>query len=1260
MIVDYLYPSMDLLSQEYVLIQAWKKTASYIRYHNWYSDTLALDMAAVDLPRFLAEVAEHIKSPDQWANDPLRIVPAPKSQPWHIDPDANGSRWVPDDENRVAEKLRPLAHVSLKDQVIATAVMLCLADRVETRQGDPRKDIRNQDFRAQVVSYGNRLYCHDVSDILHHTWGSGKLYRAYYQDYRRFLSRPDIVADELKAVDLDTNGNTQIVFVHSDLRQFYDRVKPPMLAQKIDALKITGDDELFFDFTHRLLNWNWDTKDQSEVTSHAKQAGLSDFSTVALPQGLVAAGFFANVTLLDFDQSLRDALHSEISSGIVLEDACRYVDDLRFVLTVDGERSLNDIEQSMISWLRDLLSVHSTGLMPSEDKTIAARVGGDERPLVLQSRKIDRIQHAISGGFDVVGGDAIIDSIQGLIRSQRLYSDDRSKFTGLPFVPVADVRDATVARFAAGRFRSTYRSLRPLLLGRDVGDDTSSGSMDIYENLPRTQAELDDEARAYALYLIDCWIKDPSNVRLLRIGLDLWPDVDVITRVLLLLRPYTKVGKGQTAACRVAYYCLAEIFRAGATETGVVADNESLPKDINIDAYRSVLIDEAITIMSLPTDSLPWYLQQQILLFVASNNKRLVPIDTTSASLETELYIQVIMFMRGMFHDQDAVKFAIYAILSRRSFLDKDTAVTLATTAITTPRLEEIAKRDVSFALEILDLKPVLRDDVSIQKHVDLCTPSRLKDKDWVILTDVVLSPTTSDSINNDMRNELAILRFAAKFLEMKRASGAVSPCDVMIKLAKSNDSTTVVDDLKMIRRSLASNSIYQPPSWCANNERWRFQLGYLMRFILTKRIDITQGGYSSGWRGNTDSYRSPGSHWLQRKYGMYSGHSAYGDDWLPITEWTEKLISALIAWPGCNMSPEVVMVKSGIDNTRKYINAHLSIIEQEVGSQSKVLMLPMSAPIPIASTTKRMLRACIVQTVLPNITDIKQCQNDLTFSDKKLRVHHRNHLSAALAAVKRMLDLRETHKEHDGRIDWLILPELSVHPDDVKTHLVPFARAHKAIILAGLTYQELFAGQPLVNSAIWVIPTLSPEHGLQIVIRRQGKYHLAQAEDGLNTVSKMLMGFRPCQWIVNYEWINRRSGECMCDTSDIRPLKLTASICYDATDLGIVSDLRNRSDVYAIPAYNKDVQTYDNLGESLHYHMFQMVVVVNNGVYGGSNAHAPYKEHFRKKVFHLHGQPQASIAFLEIEDIRQFISRVKDAKTSGNIKWKYPPAGIE
>jgi len=297
------------------------------------------------------------------------------------------------------------------------------------------------------------------------------------------------------------------------------------------------------------------------------------------------------------------------------------------------------------------------------------------------------------------------------------------------------------------------------------------------------------------------------------------------------------------------------------------------------------------------------------------------------------------------------------------------------------------------------------------------------------------------------------------------------------------------------------------------------------------------------------------------------------------------------------------------------------------------------------------------MQTVIPTPADFTPA--DLTVSSPAIRRRHRNHLSAALAAIERMLDLRETHKGRDGRLDWLILPELSVHPRDIRTHLVPFARAYKTIILAGLTYEALFPDKPLVNSAVWIIPTWSAAHGLQVSIRRQGKLHLAPDEERFNIAGAAVQGFRPCQWLVGYEWSGRQED---------RPLWLTASVCYDATDLRLVADLCHRSDVFAIPALNKDVTTFDQMALALHYHMFQMVIVANNGLYGGSNAYVPYRDSFIRQVFHLHGQPQASVAFLEIDDIPAFISRQVDAMKSATaatgpnaspLMWKFPPAGL-
>lgn len=134
---------------------------------------------------------------------------------------------------------------------------------------------------------------------------------------------------------------------------------------------------------------------------------------------------------------------------------------------------------------------------------------------------------------------------------------------------------------------------------------------------------------------------------------------------------------------------------------------------------------------------------------------------------------------------------------------------------------------------------------------------------------------------------------------------------------------------------------------------------------------------------------------------------------------------------------------------------------------------------------------------------------------------------------------------------------------------------------------------QPLVNLALWVIPTYDATRGVQILVRRQGKKHLAPSEQDYVT-SRLLQSFRPCQWLIVYDWSTDVNAE---------PLRLTASVCFDPTDLCLAADLKNQSDVFAITAMNRDVSTFDNMALALHYHMHQMVIMANDGNYGGSNA---------------------------------------------------------
>ena len=1242
MIPKALEPSLDLLQEEYVLVQAWKKTAPYIRYHNWYSDTLALDRAMVNLPSFIKKIQERLQHPAEWKTEPLRLVPAPKSQRWVID---KSGKWQSEGEIP-ANKIRPLAHVDLKDQVIATALMLCLANKVETKQGDPRLPVKDIESRKKISSYGNRLFCDkdEIDGTLYHRWGSSKLYRSYFEDYRSFIYRPAKVAESIQK-----KQSEDIYIIEFDLSKFYDRVRSNNLVSAIEKMQDNGDNEEFFDFAKQILNFSWYPKDYEKLQAYSKQESIENFNQIVLPQGLVASGFFANMILLKFDEKVQSEIGNEIMPGIHLEDIFRYVDDIRIVIRTKSNYS-KSVERAISKWLDTILNNETPGLVLAQDKIKVGKFGGSETPFVRQSIRMKRIQSAISGGFDAIAGTEILDSIQGLMRSQTALSTGGS-VNSWRFSPVPDVRNETIARFSAARFRTTYRSIRPLLEDyspKEV-EPTKKGLRkicDLYS--PATKQDIDEDARGFALDLIKRWIEDPSNVRLLRIGLDIWPDPRILESILELLRPEERRGNSR----QVAWYCLAELLRAGATETGFVNDNECLPQEIDLAEYRNLLCIKAKQVIEFSNNNrkIPWYVQQQALLFLAVFNPRAAPITHEGSKNEMFHYRQLILFLKGNHDRLSNSDIATLATLSRRSFSDKNNSIRLIQSILSSDINTEIAIKDPAFALELSDVDGGFFENLPTYIRKDFLCADETDPNDDLSLANIVLANDFKDSFW--LRNELSLLRFSFKFLmEVKNSSfKIITPGNVLLKL-KNDTGIAKINNLQILNADPTSeNSIYTPPDWCEPHQRWRFQLGFLLRFILCQHPDFTSLVSSNYDTHRSEAYRPAKSHWFQRRYGFFNALPAFGNDWLPITDWMEQFLSALLSWPGCHISNDFHWISSGIKRVLQEIEKRINILEEKsvienVNGQNnptRTLILPIKISPPVSMFYNRSLRGCVVQTIIPK--DIDRC--DLTCSDPNIRNKHRNHLSATLAAVKSMLALRRTHINDNDCLDWLILPELAVHPNDVEKHLVPFALTYKTLILVGLTYEELLPGQPLINSALWIIPEWSKNTGLQIRKRRQGKEHLAPNERDFNLRTDLVQGFRPAQWLIEYPW---------SDSENHKPLRLTASICYDATDLALATALRNESDIYAIPAFNQDVKTFDQMALALHYHMFQLIIIANNGKYGGSSAYWPLHKDHKKQIFHLHGQPQASIGFFEIKNIQEFLNRGENINPN---RWKSPPAG--
>lgn len=1278
---EFLKPSLDDVRLECVLMQAWKKTSSYLRYHSWYADTLEIDYQALRIPDFISKIQKKLDTPEKWKPQPLKMVPAPKSQKWEF----RNNLWNPkeDKDIDVGKKLRPLAHAALEDQVLATAIAICLANRVETSLGDPRLPIKEgnsvllaedaseaAENRRTVLAYGNRLFC-DSKDSgkrrLFHRWGSTKFYRQYFQDYRTFLSRPGIVADIAASKD----DGREIAIVRSDLSKFYDRVRPELLSEKLRGFERSRSEKPFFDLAQRVFNWRW--SDREDSRNYGEQHVIENFSRVALPQGLAASGFFANIVLSGLDSVLREKIGGFIDSDrkFFLEDACYYVDDMRFVVRIENGMREEEIKNFFIGWLQSLLdSTVSSELKVDEDKTDVTVTGRKSSFIVPQHKAAQRIQNEISGTFDMLQGSELIGAIENFFHTQKKYpaisaQTEPTDQTNL-FIGVSDIKDETAARFAAGRFRRTFRSLRPML---PISEERENGSFDtndqeevssatLPEQLVLSRQQLDERARLFSMLLIEEWVANPVHVRLLRIAFDMYPDLEFLEKVLKALRPGWKSDELSKPENKVRIYCLSELFRAGATETAMVTDEDCLPAGVSSESYHRRLTKEAIRVLKnyLRTWNHPWYLMQQVLLYLAARDAFPEKLKIGSRS-EGQLarYFSLADFLRNQ-PPKLSKRSAIFLIIASSGFGISDFGKLLGKKTVSKKFLAAVNEISPEVASRLWSHQKKKADGELIRAaRVMGLEPEKKAGVRKVTVADA------STTKNNPFLSEPNILEFGSWLMQLKvkQLKKIVSPWRVRFKqTAEENEgfgnvkpgSFEIDEDAPK-----TASRLFKVPDWCEDDEeRRKFQIGLFLRFAV-RGTTALDSNHSARYHTKPLAYNRPVSHWEQQRYSGYHGRSAFGEPWLPLSSFVEDLLFDLLRWPGAGISTEV----KTLENIFGEVKSRIRFLRR-AANRSSQLFLEQKAPFPYPTEKRRgstrSLRMGIVQSIIPEYKHYKaRCkEGDAELkNDKALRILHRAHTAALLGGVSKMLsvptDRKKSGEEIGNGLDLLVFPELAIHPDDLKSLIFPFIRKYKCIVLCGMVYHPKYirAGRlELINSCLWLVPEWTKAAGFQVRPIEQGKKHLTREE---KKIVKNIVGFRPVQWLVEYDWKNNKTVE---------PLVLSASVCFDATDLTLAADLRLKSDLYIVCALNKDVATFDRMSESLHYHMFQGIAVVNNGSYGGSSLFMPFKKPFLRRVFHLHGQPQASISFAEISP-EKLIRRPE--KTKGlwpEGEWKTPPAG--
>ncbi|WP_110642246.1 RNA-directed DNA polymerase [Salinicola sp. CPA57] len=1302
-------PRGEKLCDVVVLSQAWKKSHTYIRRHNWYADVLELDASAIDLENQLVCWAEEVCHVDFLPRD-LLLVPAPKNSRWWfrstdelsaLDLDGSGIEptfedWAPSEldqaegtakqaeEEQPRQKLRPLAHLSIRDQTLATTVMMCLAEAVESAQGNTSGTDVAEMRTSGVVSYGNRLHCTWVTNagvrpLAQFSWGNSRTYRQYFQDYRTFLARPRRVCAELAP---QLRPRRELFVVSLDIKSFFDHVDRDALLAELKFLEgehqtehgrpdSAAADATFWERAERILSWQWRSEDQRET--ELIRGGERGELELGLPQGLVASGFFANAYLVRFDRDMQKsaAEGAVIGDDVKLLDYCRYVDDMRLV--VEAKSGTGGLCQATVlkhvkCHVESALATHCDRISAQRVLKLSLEKCVATPYLAISSQShvsalMEMLNAQLSGTFDLESLAQAAGGLDGLLgMSEQIESGAAPKPSRLSLatvaVPNTDVRDDTVKRFVSTRIAQL---MRHRLAMTDL--ESPAGSTETISDQVTQGVVLSHEFESTARKLIKCWAENPALVLLLRCGLDLFPHPRLLSPVTeaLNIKLFDVVGGLDTAQrrqVRVAEYVLADLLRAGAVETGF-RDKEEYPDGVDIQGYREDLGGIARRVLTERLSS-PWYLRQQARLYLAAiGDASLAAVIEVAPELQTYAALQRAALFEPAKGDQlkDAIPLAIVAQqlqpnvrrfgvwLSeglRRTDDEGIREAVVHAVALSRPDLLMAAlkgrrasnwRQFVPAALIQTQKRPG-----SSRKH-----PAKMKGKQSLLR--LINEP------DNLFGQENPLLMLADALLrnpEVKeQLSKGASAADIELQckdwsrlseLPEQPDFLEVVS----IKVSDVTNPLYASPPWVVPEKAWLYGMGRILRSALTGEFDFTSRRYLV--TEEIGRYRGLHSTWLKRRFGLLNSGRGLLEEPGPVSPWLSSLLSTLLQWPGVEFRANAASAAGDAQTTTELLALVQERMEVQRGlfgrrSKTPMYVVPVDDHEPLQD---RPLRVAIVQPMRPRREEFND--KDPTHWTPGVMSEHRRHLAEVCRLTHQKLktwasasSATVSNDTDDPVVDVILFPELAVHPEHVFL-LRRLSDKVRANIFTGLTFLHSDKAGGTVNQGLWLIRTESPGHGRAFQYVWQGKHHPTKDE-----VKMGVKGYRPHVTLVELP-VGAKSHT-----------RIAAAICYDSTDLDLVADLRDRSDIFLVAALNQDVQTFDNMVAALHFHMYQPVVLANSGEFGGSTAQVPLPKHDRL-IAHVHGNQQVAVSVFEVDP--SLFKSTSIAKAPKALK--APPAGYK
>lgn len=1223
-----LKPEINYLTDEIVISQAWKKTHAYMRSFNWYADTLALDVSALGIENEAIKWGKQLEGYHKLDN--LELVPAAKSERWIIDEDLG---WIPKAFKNEEEKkdrinsppIRPLAHLSIRDQTWATTAMMCLADAVETEQGDC-----SSNKYENVYSYGNRLVCDwNNKQIAWFRWGNSEIYRKFFSDYQNFLKRPIKIGQLLAEQEQDAD---HVYVVNLDLSKFYDHIDRKILIKRLQSIsKDFGNPQCnrFWSRFSKITNWQWEEHD----LNFAKNNNIPLASNKGLPQGLVSSGFFANAYMTYFDKEIGKLIGDALpmTGGVVLHDYCRYVDDLRLVISTENE-NINGIKKAIQRLIRRKLKEYAgEDIILNEKKTKITAISDLDNSGSMANR-IDTLQGDLSGPADRDILDNASSLLEGLLSTEDEGLPDLNRFhPDLQLVQLAkfdhDIRSDSLKRFAANRLESIMRSKRGIT---PISENTLSNK------------QLENEGELLAKKLIFAWMKDPSLGIVLRKAIEIHPVAELFEPVFnsIYLRSNFCESKPEDQVSAIMMdYLLADLFRCCCDFDGF------FQKIIYPPSIKPISIMELAASYAqkvLGSKNKKPFIERQALLLLAIMKKS-AQYDPDTRSIQTILHLILNGITPSFRHD----KWVLFEIAGQISGYN-DTYANLLLTSVgsrvnSVSIIEMFAKRGGHFWLAIWDRisrNKKLKTQYKTLRWAEPVSASKIKNG-TLKLSKIIASEV------NGFEYEAALIKLGLSLLVLvNNQPDALTLSPKSIKVERPNcDSWGDIwhPKVKTIVCNITDTSIiddprFAIPEWILSGEedtdeaaRKIYWIGTILRSAAVGSCDFT----GNRWKiNNSITYKGVRTSWYKRKMGMMHSPEALIGEYATVTDWFSELMMRCLQWPGFESNfvrHNDIRNIVDLNSFRRILNSRLLLLDSLYCKASNMPALISEVKRPQLKGNLD-FRIVTVQQLLPKSSDFVDV--DPMLNRDKIRAAHREHLLSVCLVAYKTLSAKVQAESEIGRpaADLIIFSELSVHIDD-QDIIKRLADKTKAMIFAGLVFTD--HNGKLVNIARWFIPDYK-ESGRQWIIRDQGKLNMTPEEVELG-----VKGYRPCQHLIE---VHREN---------MRPFKISGAICYDATDISLAADLRDKTDIFIVVAHNQDVNTFDNMAAALHYHMYQHIVISNIGEFGGSTIQAPFKEPYERLITHVHGANQVSINVADIDPY----AFTREHKTYKRIKAK--PAGF-